>query len=43
MFIASIKDLARKFTDLRERFGISSFLINDLDALAPGVEQLAGQ
>ena len=43
MFIGSIKDLARKFADLRERFGISSFLIDDLDALAPVVEELAGQ
>ncbi|HEY1920844.1 MAG TPA: hypothetical protein VGH27_35185 [Streptosporangiaceae bacterium] len=43
MFIGSTKDLTRKFTDLRERFGISSFLIDDLDALAPVVEELAGQ
>jgi probable F420-dependent oxidoreductase len=43
MFIGSIKDLTRKFADLRERFGISSFLIDDLDALMPVVEQLAGQ
>jgi probable F420-dependent oxidoreductase len=43
VFIGSIKDLIRKFTDLRERFGISSFLIEDLDALAPVVEELAGQ
>jgi hypothetical protein len=26
-----------------ERFGISSFLIDDLDALAPVVQELAGQ
>jgi hypothetical protein len=43
VFIGSIKDLARKFADLRERFGISSFLIDDLDALAPVVEELSGQ
>ena len=43
VFIGSIKDLARKFADLRERFGISSFLIDDLDALAPVVQELAGQ
>ena len=43
MFIGSIKDLTGKFVDLRERFGISSFLIDDLDALAPVVEELAGQ
>jgi probable F420-dependent oxidoreductase len=39
----STKDLTRKLTDLRERFGISSFLVDDLDALAPVVEELAGQ
>jgi probable F420-dependent oxidoreductase len=43
VFIGSLKDLTRKFTDLRERFGITSFLIDDLDALAPVVEDLAGQ
>jgi probable F420-dependent oxidoreductase len=43
VFIGSINDLTRKFVDLRERFGISSFLIDDLDALAPVVEELAGQ
>lgn len=42
-FIGSIKDLTRKFADLRERFGISSFLIDDPDALAPVVEDLAGR
>jgi probable F420-dependent oxidoreductase len=43
VFIGSVKDLTRKFVELRERFGISSFLINDLDALAPVVEELAGR
>ena len=43
VFIGSIKDLTRKFGDLRERFGISSYLIDDLDALAPVVEELAGR
>ncbi len=43
MFIGTINDLTCKFTDLRERFGISSFLIDDIDALAPVVEELAGQ
>lgn len=42
-FVGSVKDLTRKFTDLRERFGISSFLVDDLDALAPVVEELAGR
>jgi hypothetical protein len=39
VFIGSINDLTRKFADLRERFGISSFLIDDLNALAPVVEE----
>jgi hypothetical protein len=43
VFIGSITDLTRKFADLRERFGISPFLIDDLDALAPVVEELAGR
>jgi hypothetical protein len=43
VFIGSLKDLTRKFADLRERFGISSFLIDDLDALAPVVEELTGR
>ena len=43
VFIGSISDLTRKFVDLRERFGISSFLIDNVDALAPVVQELAGQ
>ena len=43
VFIGSLKDLTRKFADLRERFGISSFLIDDLAALAPVVEELTGR
>lgn len=43
VYIGSLGDLARKFADLRERFGISSFLIDDLDALAPVVQELAGR
>ncbi|HEY7260778.1 MAG TPA: TIGR03621 family F420-dependent LLM class oxidoreductase [Trebonia sp.] len=43
VFIGSVKDLTRKFAELRERFGISSFLVDDLDALAPLVEELAGR
>lgn len=43
VFIGSINDLKRKFTDLRGRFGISSFLIDDLETLAPVVEELAGR
>jgi probable F420-dependent oxidoreductase len=43
VFIGSVKDLTSKFLELRERFGISSFLIDDMDALAPVVEELAGR
>jgi probable F420-dependent oxidoreductase len=43
IFIGSVNDLTRKFVELRERFGISSFLIDDLDALTPLVEELAGR
>ena len=43
IYIGSVKDLTPRFPDLRERFGISSFLIDDLDTLAPVVEDLAGQ
>jgi len=42
-FIGSVKDLRHKFVELRERFGISSFLVDDLDALSPVVEELAGR
>jgi probable F420-dependent oxidoreductase len=43
VFIGSVKDLTNKFVELRERFGINSFRIDDLDAMAPVVEELAGQ
>jgi len=43
VFIGSINDLKHKFVELRERFGFSSFLIDDLDALRPVVEELAGK
>ncbi|HEX5407078.1 MAG TPA: TIGR03621 family F420-dependent LLM class oxidoreductase [Pseudonocardiaceae bacterium] len=43
VFVGSVRDLTAKFVDLRERFGISSFMIDDLDALAPVVEELAGR
>ncbi|HET9172783.1 MAG TPA: TIGR03621 family F420-dependent LLM class oxidoreductase [Actinospica sp.] len=43
VFIGTPSDLRRKFLELRERFGITSFLIDDLEALAPVVEELAGQ
>ena len=42
IFIGSVDRFAEKFTELRERLGISSFLIGDLDQLGPVVERLAG-
>jgi probable F420-dependent oxidoreductase len=43
-FIGSLDALATKFEELRERFGISSFMIGHaIDELAPVVEQLAGR
>jgi probable F420-dependent oxidoreductase len=42
VFIGSADGLARKFREVRERFGISSVTTFDLDAFAPVVERLAG-
>jgi probable F420-dependent oxidoreductase len=42
IFIGSHQRFVEKFTELRDRLGISSFLIGDLDQLGPVVEQLAG-
>jgi probable F420-dependent oxidoreductase len=42
VFIGSVDELAEKFLELRERFGISSIMIPDIDELAPVVERLAG-
>ena len=42
VFIGSIDGLVAKITELRERLGISSIMVGDLDTLAPVVERLAG-
>jgi probable F420-dependent oxidoreductase len=42
IFIGSHDRFVEKFTELRDRLDISSFLIGDLDQLGPAVEQLAG-
>ena len=42
IFIGSHDRFVEKFSELRDRLGISSFLIGDLDQLGPVVEQLAG-
>jgi len=43
IFIGSIDRLVEKFEGLRERLGISSFMLGEIDELAPVVERLAGK
>ncbi|MGC9665590.1 TIGR03621 family F420-dependent LLM class oxidoreductase [Planosporangium sp. 12N6] len=43
VFIGSVDDLTRKIVELRDRFGISSVMVGDIDQLAPVVERLAGR
>jgi probable F420-dependent oxidoreductase len=42
LFIGSIDALVDKIRDLRDRLGISSFMLGEVDELAPVVERLAG-
>ena len=42
VFIGSVSGLAAKLAELRDRLGISSFMLGDIDTLAPVVERLAG-
>jgi probable F420-dependent oxidoreductase len=42
VFIGSHDRFVEKFNALRDRLGISSFLVGDLDQLGPVLEQLAG-
>ena len=42
VFIGSIDRFVEKFQELRERLGISSFLVGGLEELGPVVERLAG-
>ena len=42
MFIGSVDGLVAKLREQRERLGISSIMVGDLDTLAPVVERLAG-
>jgi probable F420-dependent oxidoreductase len=41
IFIGSIERFVEKFEELRERLGISSFMVGSLDELGPVVERLA--
>jgi probable F420-dependent oxidoreductase len=43
IFIGTVTALVDKIVGLRERFGISSVMLDDVDALAPIVERLAGR
>jgi probable F420-dependent oxidoreductase len=42
IFIGSHDRFVEKFTELRDRLGISSFLVGELDELGPVVQRLAG-
>jgi probable F420-dependent oxidoreductase len=42
IFIGSIDRFVEKFSELRDRLGINSFLVGSLDELGPVVERLAG-
>jgi probable F420-dependent oxidoreductase len=42
IFIGSHQRFVEKFSELRERLGISSFLVGSLDELGPVVERLSG-
>jgi probable F420-dependent oxidoreductase len=42
IFIGSVDRFVEKFSELRERLGINSFLVGSLDELGPVVERLAG-
>jgi hypothetical protein len=42
VYIGSVEGLTQKFVEMRERFGISSIMVGDIDPLAPVVERLAG-
>jgi probable F420-dependent oxidoreductase len=42
IFIGSVDRFVEKFSELRERLGVNSFLVGSLDELGPAVERLAG-
>jgi probable F420-dependent oxidoreductase len=42
VFIGSIDRFVEKFSELRDRLGVNSFLVGSLDELGPVVERLAG-
>jgi hypothetical protein len=42
LFIGSVDGFVDKFTRLRDELGITSFMVGEVDELAPVVERLAG-
>jgi probable F420-dependent oxidoreductase len=42
LFIGSVDSFVEKFTRLRDELGITSFMVGEVDELAPVVERLAG-
>jgi probable F420-dependent oxidoreductase len=42
IFVGSIDGLVEKIRNIRQRLGITSFMVGDVDELAPVVERLAG-
>lgn len=42
IFVGSLDGLAEKFLMLRERLGITSIMVGEIEPLAPIVERLAG-
>ena len=42
IFIGSVERFVEKFQELRERLGISSFMVGGIDELPAVVERLAG-
>ena len=42
LFIGSVEGFVEKFTRLRDELGITSFMVGEVDELAPVVERLAG-
>lgn len=43
VFLGTVDQLAQKILDLRERLGVTSFMLGDLAEAAPVAEALAGR
>jgi len=42
VFVGTVDALVAKIRELRDRLGISTFMLGDVDEMAPVVERLAG-